>query len=226
MSTAVYAQMDWDRYGSTFTDAIVDTLTMVTFTLALGGLLGLFLGVLLYTTRDGGVLQNKPVYWIINILVNFVRPIPFIILLTTLGPLTDAIVGSRIGLEAAITGMVVAATFGIARLVEQNLVTIDPGVVEAAKSMGASPVRIIFTVIIPEALGPLILGFTFGFIAIVDMSAMAGYIGAGGLGDFAIVYGYRAFNDQVTWITVAVIIAIVQVAQLGGNWLARKVMRR
>ena len=79
--------------------------------------------------------------------------------------------------------------------------------------------------IIPEAL-PLILGFTFMFIAIVDMSAMAGYIGAGGLGDFAIVYGYRAFNDQVTWITVAVIIVIVQIAQLGGNWLAKKIMRR
>ena len=109
---------------------------------------------------------------------------------------------------------------------EQNLVTIDPGVIEAAKSMGASPLRIIFTVIIPEALGPLILGFTFMFIAIVDMSAMAGYIGAGGLGDVAIVYGYRAFNDEVTWITVLVIIVIVQAAQLFGNWLAKKVMRR
>ena len=122
--------------------------------------------------------------------------------------------------------MVIAATFGAARIVEQNLVSIDPGVIEAAKAMGASPVRIIFTVIIPEALGPLILGFTFMFIAIVDMSAMAGYIGAGGLGDFAIVYGYRAFNDEVTWITVLVIIVIVQAAQLFGNWLAKKVMRR
>ena len=122
--------------------------------------------------------------------------------------------------------MVVAATFGAARIVEQNLVTIDPGVIEAAKSMGASPWKIILTVIIPEALGPLILGFTFMFIAIVDMSAMAGYIGAGGLGDFAIVYGYRSFNDAVTWTTVAVIIVIVQIAQIGGNLLAKKVMRR
>ena len=103
---------------------------------------------------------------------------------------------------------------------------IDPGVIEAAKAMGASPLKIIFTVIIPEALGPLILGFTFMFIAIVDMSAMAGYIGAGGLGDFAIVYGYRSFNDAVTWTTVAVIIVIVQIAQLGGNWLSKKIMRR
>ncbi|HEY4597919.1 MULTISPECIES: methionine ABC transporter permease [Corynebacterium] len=218
--------MDWDRLGGTFTQAIYDTLTMVLATLVIGGLLGLVFGMLLYTTRPGGVLSNRPIYWVINFLVNFVRPIPFIILLTAIGPLSDALVGSRIGLKAAVLGMVIAATFGAARIVEQNLVTIDPGVIEAAKSMGASPLRIIFTVIIPEALGPLILGFTFMFIAIVDMSAMAGYIGAGGLGDFAIVYGYRAFNDEVTWITVLVIIVIVQAAQLFGNWLAKKVMRR
>ncbi|RAV33458.1 methionine ABC transporter permease [Corynebacterium heidelbergense] len=225
-ATIVLAQMDWDRLGTSFQQAVVETLTMVAATLAIGGLLGLVVGMLLYTTRRGGVLENKPVYWVLNFLVNFIRPIPFIILLTAIGPVTDLLVGSRIGLEAAIVGMVVAATFGAARIVEQNLVTIDPGVVEAAKAMGASPLRIIFTVIVPEALGPLILGFTFMFIAIVDMSAMAGYIGAGGLGDFAIVYGYRSFNDEVTWITVAVIIVIVQVAQLFGNWLARKVMRR
>lgn len=224
--TLVLAAMDWDRLGDTFTQAIYDTLTMVLATLVIGGLLGLVFGMLLYTTRPGGVLSNKPIYWVINFLVNFVRPIPFIILLTAIGPLSDALVGSRIGLKAAVLGMVIAATFGAARIVEQNLVTIDPGVIEAAKSMGASPLRIIFTVIIPEALGPLILGFTFMFIAIVDMSAMAGYIGAGGLGDFAIVYGYRAFNDEVTWITVLVIIVIVQAAQLFGNWLAKKVMRR
>lgn len=225
-NTVVLAQMNWDRLGTFFEKAIWDTLYMVSVTLLLAGILGLILGMLLYTTRAGGVLQNKPIYWVLNFLVNFFRPIPFIILLTAIGPLSDALVGTRIGTEAAIVGMVVAATFGVARIVEQNLVSIDPGVVEAAKAMGASPLRIITTVIIPEALGPLILGFTFAFIAIVDMSAMAGYIGAGGLGDFAIVYGYRAFNDEVTWITVLVIIVIVQFAQLLGNWAASKVMRR
>ncbi|MBF4552963.1 methionine ABC transporter permease [Corynebacterium suicordis] len=225
-NTMILAQMDWDRLGPTFTKAIWDTLYMVSITLVLSAVLGLLLGLLLYTTRSGGVLQNRPVYLLLNFLVNFFRPIPFIILLTAIGPLTDILVGSRIGMEAAIVGMVVAATFGAARIVEQNLVSIDPGVIEAAKSMGASPLKIITSVIIPEALGPLILGFTFVFISIVDMSAMAGYIGAGGLGDFAIVYGYRTFNDQVTWITVAVIIVIVQIAQLLGNWAARKIMRR
>ena len=226
MNTMTLAQMDWDRYGNTFQKAIFETLYMVSITLLISSVLGLIIGLLLYTTRKGGILQNGVVYWITNFLVNFIRPIPFIILLTAIGPLTDLVVQSRIGTEAAIVGMVVAATFGAARIFEQNLVAIDPGVIEAAKAMGASPLKIIFTVIIPEALGPLILGFTFMFIAIVDMSAMAGYIGAGGLGDFAIVYGYRSFNDAVTWTTVAVIIVIVQIAQLGGNWLSKKIMRR
>ncbi|MDK8870626.1 methionine ABC transporter permease [Corynebacterium macclintockiae] len=226
MNTMTLAQMDWDRYGNTFQKAIFETLYMVSITLVISSLLGLIIGLLLYTTRKGGILQNSVIYWVTNFLVNFIRPIPFIILLTAIGPLTDLVVQTRIGTDAAIVGMVVAATFGAARIFEQNLVAIDPGVIEAAKAMGASPLKIIFTVIIPEALGPLILGFTFMFIAIVDMSAMAGYIGAGGLGDFAIVYGYRSFNDAVTWTTVAVIIVIVQIAQLGGNWLSKKIMRR
>ncbi|MGJ4168850.1 methionine ABC transporter permease [Corynebacterium jeikeium] len=226
MNTMTLAQMDWDRYGNTFQKAIFETLYMVSITLVISSILGLIIGLLLYTTRKGGILQNSVVYWVTNFLVNFIRPIPFIILLTAIGPLTDLVVQTRIGTDAAIVGMVVAATFGAARIFEQNLVAIDPGVIEAAKAMGASPLKIIFTVIIPEALGPLILGFTFMFIAIVDMSAMAGYIGAGGLGDFAIVYGYRSFNDAVTWTTVAVIIVIVQIAQLGGNWLSKKIMRR
>lgn len=226
MNTMSLAQMDWDRYGNTFQKAIFETLYMVSITLLISSVLGLIIGLLLYTTRKGGILQNSVIYWVTNFLVNFIRPIPFIILLTAIGPLTDLVVQTRIGTDAAIVGMVVAATFGAARIFEQNLVAIDPGVIEAAKAMGASPLKIIFTVIIPEALGPLILGFTFMFIAIVDMSAMAGYIGAGGLGDFAIVYGYRSFNDAVTWTTVAVIIVIVQIAQLGGNWLSKKIMRR
>ena len=122
--------------------------------------------------------------------------------------------------------MSIAATFAIARLVEQNLMSIDPGVIEAARAMGASPWRIIRTVVVPEALGPLVLGYTFAFIAVVDMSAMAGYIGGGGLGNFAITYGYQAFDWNVTLVTTLVIIFIVQLAQIFGNWLSKKIMRR
>lgn len=217
---------NWDRLSDSFVTAIIDTLYMVSITMVAGGFFGLILGILLYTTRTGGVLQNKAVYWLLNVLVNFVRPIPFIILIAFIGPLTKLAIGSTIGIDAATFVMSVAATFGIARIVEQNLVAIDPGVIEAARAMGASPLRIIRTVIIPEALGPLILGFTFIFIAVVDMSAMAGYIGGGGLGDFAIQYGYRSFDTEVTLAATAVIIVIVQIAQLLGNALSKKIMRR
>lgn len=217
---------DWDRLGDSFVTSIIDTLYMVSITMVVAGILGLGLGILLYTTRTGGILQNRGLYSVLNVIVNFVRPIPFIILIAFIGPLTKLAIGSTIGIDAATFVMCVAATFGIARIVEQNLVAIDPGMIEAARAMGASPWRIIRTVIVPEALGPLILGYTFVFIAVVDMSAMAGYIGGGGLGDFAIVYGYRSFDTEVTLAATAVIIVIVQIAQLLGNYLSKKIMRR
>ncbi|MFF1876082.1 ABC transporter permease subunit, partial [Kitasatospora herbaricolor] len=116
--------------------------------------------------------------------------------------------------------------FGISRIVEQNLVTIDPGVIEAARAMGASPLRIIMTLLIPEALGPLILGYTFVFVAIVDLSAVAGGLGGGGLGYFSIAYGYQRYDWTVTWVAVITIVVLVQAAQFLGNWLARKALRR
>ncbi len=212
--------------GEDFSTAFGETLVMVSLTILIGGIAGLALGTLLYTTRENGVLSNKFVYTILNILVNFVRPIPFIILIAAIGPLTLRVIGTTIGTEAAIFVMSIAATFGVARIVEQNLVSIDPGVIEAARAMGASPLQIIVSVIIREALGPLILGFTFIFIAVVDMSAMAGYTGGGGLGYFAITYGYNAFNPTITLAGTIVIILIVQVAQLLGNFLSKKIMRR
>ena len=212
--------------GEDFSTAFGETLVMVSLTILIGGIAGLALGTLLYTTRENGVLSNKFVYTILNILVNFVRPIPFIILIAAIGPLTLSVIGTTIGTEAAIFAMSIAATFGVARIVEQNLVSIDPGVIEAARAMGASPLQIIVSVIIREALGPLILGFTFIFIAVVDMSAMAGYTGGGGLGYFAITYGYNAFNPTITLAGTIVIILIVQVAQLLGNFLSKKIMRR
>ncbi|MBV7292641.1 methionine ABC transporter permease [Corynebacterium sp. TAE3-ERU16] len=217
---------DWNRFGGTFIDAIGDTLLMVIVTMIVGGFLGLIIGVLLYSTRSQGVLRNKFVYTVLNLLVNFIRPIPFIILIAAIGPLTLKVIGTTVGTNAVMFVMSIAATFGVARIVEQNLVSIDPGVVEAARAMGASPLKIITSVIIPEALGPLILGYTFLFIAVVDMSAMAGIIGGGGLGDFAITYGYQSFNWSVTLVATLAIIVIVQIAQLLGNWLSRKVMRR
>ncbi len=218
--------INWDVLRPIFWQSLWETLQMVITTLVVGGLLGLILGVLLYTTRKGGVLENKWVYNLLNVLVNFVRPIPFIIFIVAIGPLTLSAVGTTIGTKAAIFALIIAATFGISRIVEQNLVSIDPGVVEAAQAMGASPFRIITRVLLPEALGPLILGFTFVFISVVDMTAVAGSVGGGGLGNFAIVYGYQRFNWWVTWAAVLTIIVLVQAAQFFGNWLSNKALRR
>ena len=217
---------DWSTLLPILWDALGETLYMVSIALLAGGLGGLVLGLALYCTRKGNLLANTVVFNVLNVLVNIVRPIPFIIFLTMIYPVTLAVVGTTIGTEAFVLPLSVMTAFGTSRIVEQNLVSIDPGVVEAARAMGASPWRIIRTVLIPEALAPLILGYTFIFVAVIDMSAMAGYIGGGGLGDFAIRYGYQRYNWAVTAVTVVVIIVIVQVVQFFGNWLARKVLRR
>ncbi|TDE03376.1 methionine ABC transporter permease [Jiangella asiatica] len=217
---------DWDVLTPILLDSVRETLSIVSITVAVGGVLGLVLGVLLYATRKGNLLHNAVVFTVLNVAVNVVRPIPFIIFITAVGPLTLAVVGTTIGNEAVIFAMSIMATFVTARIVEQNLVATDPGVIEAARAMGASRLRILVTVLIPEALAPLVLGYTFLLIGIVDMSALAGYVGGGGLGNFAIVYGYQRFNWEVTLVTVLVIIALVQLAQLLGNWLARKALHR
>ncbi|WP_051299614.1 methionine ABC transporter permease [Arthrobacter castelli] len=203
-----------------------ETLYIVSLSLIFGGAAGLVLGLGLYTTRSGSLLANKPVFGALNVLVNIFRPIPFIIFLAAAQPLARAVTGSGIGNNAIIFTLSLAAAFGISRIVEQNLLTVQPGVIEAARSVGAGRLRIILTIVIPEALGPLILGYTFIVVALVDMSAVAGYVGGGGLGNFAIQYGYRQFNPIVTWAAVVVIIIMVQAVQFLGNWLARRTLRR
>ena len=206
--------------------ATFQTLTYVVVALAIGGVLGLVIGVALTVTRLGGILENRPVFVVLNFLVNFFRPIPFILLAFALQPLARVVVGTGIGDPAFMFALSFAATFGIARLVEQNLLTVPPGVIEAARAMGAGPMRTILTVLIPEGAGPVILGYTFAFIAVVDMTAMAGMIAGGGLGNLALQYGYRQFNPWVTWSAVLIIILIVQLVQLLGNSIARKLLRR
>lgn len=218
--------MTWTYLQPIYLRAIVDTLLMSVVTLVVGGVLGLALGVLLYATRRGGVLAHRGVNLALNVVVNIVRPIPFVIFLAAVAPLTIKVVGTNIGVWAATFPLCIAATFAMSRIVEQNLVTVDPGVVEAARSMGAGPWRILFDVVAREALGPLILGYTYVLIAIVDMTAVAGAVGAGGLGDFAITYGYQRYNWSVTAIAVVTIIVLVQAAQFLGNALARKALRR
>ena len=217
---------EWDLHTPLAVTAVTETLYMVSLTLLAGGGLGLVLGIALYTTRAGAILANRPVFAVLNFAVNIVRPIPFIILLVAAAPLTKLIVGTWLGTSAAVVPLAIATAFGFSRIVEQNLVTIEPGIIEAARAVGASPLRIIFTLLVPEALGPLVLGFTFVFVAVIDMTAVAGIVGGGGIGDFALSYGHQRWNQSVVWISVGIIIVLVQVVQLFGNRLARKALRR
>ncbi len=162
----------------------------------------------------------------IGFVVNLVRPIPFVIFLAAITPLQIAAVGTTIGTSAVTFAISLAAAFAVARIVEQSLVGVDPGVVEAARAVGASRMSILVGVVIPEGLGPLILGYTFIFIGIVDMTAQAGLVGGGGLGDYAISYGKQQYDYGIIYVAVAAIIVIVQVGQVVGNRLARGVMRR
>ncbi len=217
---------DWISLGPTLWQSVQETVYMTAVTLVLGGIAGLLIGALLYATRPGNLYANRAVFGIANFLINIIRPIPFIIFLTAVGPVTRAFAGTTLGTNAAIVPMTIMASVVIGRVVEQSLVAVDPGTVEAARASGARRISILFGIVIPEAFGPLILGDTFMFISVVDMSAMAGYIGGGGLGNFAIIYGYQQFNQEATWVTVAIIVVIVQVGQLFGNWLAQRVLRR
>lgn len=211
---------------SVFRQAIGQTFYIVLISVVAGGVLGLAIGLVLYATRPGNLMANRPVYVAVNILVNVVRPIPFVIFLTAIQPLMLHTIGTTIGTNAVTFALSLSAAFAVSRIVEQNLLTVSPGVIEAARAAGARPVSIIVTVLIPEALGPIILGYTFIFVAVVDMSAQAGLFGGGGLGDFAITYGSQRYNWPIVYITVATIIVIVQAGQFLGNWLARRALRR
>ncbi|HEX4362559.1 MAG TPA: methionine ABC transporter permease [Pseudonocardia sp.] len=217
---------EWGPLAPILLLSFQQTIYLVAWTMLIAGVVGLGIGVLLHTTRRGGLLPSQPVFQLLNVLVNIVRPIPFIIFITAIGPVTLAVMGTTIGTRSVLFPMSAMASFVIGRIVEQNLVAVEPGVIEAARAMGASKPRIILTVLIPEALGALVLGYTFIFVAVVDMSAMAGYVGGGGLGNFAISYGYQQFNWPVTLVTVVIIIVIVQAAQLIGNRLARAALHR
>lgn len=217
-------ETDFGAFLPRLGDALFETLLMVTGAFFFAGIIGLLLGLLLYASRPGNLLENRLVFAVLNFVINVVRPVPFIIIAIAIIPFTRLLVGTSIGAGAAIVPLTLAAAVAVARIAESNLVAVDPGAVEAGFAMGAGPARVLFTIVVPEALGPLVLGFTYIFVALVDASAVAGVIGAGGLGDLAIRYGYQRFDTLVVVIIVVILIVLVQAAQLLGNWIARKVM--
>ncbi|EFV78448.1 methionine ABC transporter permease [Cytobacillus pseudoceanisediminis] len=207
-------------------EALIETVQMVAFSLLFSAVIGLPLGILLVVTRKGHLLENLVVFNIINSIINIFRSVPFIILMVAIIPITRLIVGTSIGTAAAVVPLVFYAGPYIARLIENSLLEVDPGVIEAAEAMGATPGQIILKFLIPEALSSLVLGFTIATIGLVGASAMAGAVGGGGLGDLAITYGYQRFDTTVMLITVAILVVMVQGLQSFGNILSKKIRRR
>jgi D-methionine transport system permease protein len=211
--------------GPQIIKAILETLQMVSISLALGSLLGIPLGILLVITKNGGIVKNKAIFSILNNIINIVRSLPFIILLVAIVPFTRFVVGTSIGTKAAIVPLIVYIIPYIARLVENSLLEVNSGIIEAAEAMGATTIQIIRHFLLPEALGSLILTLTTATIGLIGATAMAGTVGGGGIGDVAISYGYQRFDTGVIFITVIILIIFVQAIQSLGNILARKVRR-
>ena len=207
-------------------NGIGETLYMTLLSTAIGYLFGLPLGIWLAVTDKDGLIPNKGVYKILDIVVNVVRSIPFLILLILISPLTRFLIGKSTGSTATIVPLVVAAIPFIARLVESSIKEVDFGVIEAAKSMGAGNPRIIIKVLLVESRTSIVTGITIACGTILGYSAMAGIVGGGGLGDIAVRYGYYRYQSDIMKVTVVLLIILVQIFQSAGTFTASKIDKR
>ena len=217
-----FANIDWSDIGQ----ACLDTLIMLSGSLVLTIAFGLPLGVLLYLTGQGRLSQNPVANVVLGVIVNILRSVPFIILLIVMIPLTVMLVGTSLGVAGAIPPLVVGAAPFYARLVEGSLKEVDRTTIEAVQAMGATTRQIVTGALIPEALPGLIAGATVTAVALVSFTAMAGVVGAGGLGDLAIRFGYQRFQTDVMVVTVVLLVVLVQIIQYAGDALARHFTRR
>ena len=203
--------------------ALWETLYMVALSTLFSGIFGFALSIVMIITGTNGLRPNKPVYALLNVIVNLGRSFPFIILMIAIIPLTRMIAGTSIGSTASIVPLTIAATPFVARIMEGSLLEVDRGVIEAARSFGASDWQIISRVMIKEAMPSIVLNCAVVAINLLGYSAMAGAVGGGGLGDLAIKYGYNRFQTDVMIYSVAILIVIVQIIQSIGNYVYEKI---
>lgn len=218
----MFENVDWAEIGR----ATVDTLLMLGGSLVLTVILGVPLGVLLYLSGKGRLAANPVLNAVLSLIVNVLRSVPFIILLIVMLPVTVLLVGTSLGVAGAIPPLVVGAAPFYARLVETALREVDKGVVEATQAMGGSTFQIVARALLPEAMPGIIAGATVTAIALVSYTAMAGVVGAGGLGDLAIRFGYQRFQTDVMAVTVVLLLILVQILQMIGDRLVAKVSHR
>ncbi|MGO4888897.1 methionine ABC transporter permease [Anaerobacillus sp. MEB173] len=217
-----FENVKWDKLW----DATIETIYMTSISVAATFILGLILGLVLYLTSKGNLWENRPINAIFSGIVNVFRSVPFIILIVLLIPFTRVIVGSMLGANAALPALIIGAAPFYARMVEIALREIDKGVIEASQSMGATNWQIIYKVLIPESLPALISGITVTAIALVSYTAMAGVIGAGGLGHFAYLEGFQRNRTEVTLVATIAILVIVFIIQWIGDFLTYKTDKR
>ncbi len=201
---------------------IFETLEMTVLSSIFSYLIGLPLGVALYVTSKGRLFENRPVNTVVGLIVNVFRSLPFLILLVLLIPFTRLIVGSSIGTTATIVPLTIGAIPIVARMVESSLNEVPSGIIEAANSMGASPLFIIVHFILPEAFPSLLLGAAINIATVLGYSAMAGVIGGGGLGAIALQYGYYRYEKTVLWVTVSILVIMVMLIQEAGVLLSKR----
>lgn len=213
----------FNDYGNLLIEGVQDTLVMTSVATLFAYLIGLPVGVLLITSNKKGICPNAPINAVLGWIVNIVRSVPFIILLVAIIPFTRLIVGTSLGVPGAIVPLVITAAPFVARVVEQSLAEVDGSLIEAAQSFGASKLQIVCKVLLWEALPSLIRGAALTFITLFGFSAMAGTVGAGGLGDVAIRYGYQRYQYDVMTVAVILCIILVQIVQSLGDFISRAI---
>lgn len=217
----------WDNTTITMLiEGVGATLYMTVTSTLMAYVLGLPMGIILVLTKKDGLCPNAVVNKVLDFIVNIIRSVPFLILLITVIPLTIAIVGKSYGSTATIVPLTIAAAPFVARMVESSLLEVDPGVIEAAQSMGASTWTIVCKVLLAEAKNSLIVGSTIAIGTILGYSAMAGVVGGGGLGDIAIRYGYHRYQTDIMMVTVILLIVLVQILQMIGMRISKKTDKR
>ena len=202
--------------------SIIDTFLMTGLAGLISFIVGILSGITLTVTKDKGILENRAVYQIIDKSINFFRSVPFIILLVGLVPLSRVITGTGIGVKGAIVPLVFGCAPFFSRQMENAMASVDPGLIEAAQSMGLSNIEIIISVYLKESIADIARGVTITIISLIGLTAMAGAVGAGGLGNFAIMYGHDRNMPDVTYTTVIILVAIVTIIQILGGYVARK----
>lgn len=205
--------------------ALLETIYMLGLSVFFSMILGIPIGFILYLTTKGMILQNRIINLILSIIVNIIRSVPFIILLIIMMPLTTFLVGTSLGVKGVIPPLVVGAFPFFARLVETSLKDLDVGVIHMAESCGATNWQIVWRILLPEILPSIIASVTVTAIALVSYTAMAGVVGGGGLGDLAIRYGYQRFQTNVMLATVILLVVMVQLIQVLGDYLAKKIKK-